>query len=108
MSVASTPSGNEADLGAIGLAVPGEAVAAEREGECGEPCILRCIGEAIDARRQEAGQGARSEQVARFCTLVLEPEQHLRDRAIGRGQREIAARFCGEGARGGELALRRR
>ena len=70
------------DGGAVSLAVAGEAVAAERKGERRQPRIVRGIGKAIDARRQQAGQGARPEQVARSRALVLESEQHLRDRAV--------------------------
>ncbi len=73
---------HQPDLGAVRLAIAGEAVAAEREGERRQSRIVRCIGKAIGARRQQARQGARPEQVARSGALVLDPEQHLRDRAV--------------------------
>ena len=50
----------EPHLLALGLAVAGEAVAAEREGERGEPGVVRRIGEAVGARRQHVGQRARA------------------------------------------------
>ena len=71
---------HQPDVGAVRLAVTGEAVAAEREGERRQSCIVRCIGKAIGARRQQARQCARPERIARSGTVVLEPEQHLRDR----------------------------
>jgi len=57
---------------------------------------MRGIGEAIDAWWQQAGQGAGPEQVAGFAAFVLEPENHLRDLAVGAGQRQAFAGLGGE------------
>ena len=51
---------HQPDVGRIRLAVAAEAIAAEREGERGETGVVRRIGEAIDARRQQAGQRCRA------------------------------------------------
>ena len=47
----------------VRLAVAREAVGAEREGERGEPRVVRRVGEAVGAGRQQAGQAARQEAV---------------------------------------------
>ena len=64
---------HQPDVRRIGLAIAAEAVAAEREGERGEPRIVRRVGEAIDARRQQARQRAGPEQVARFAPSSSRP-----------------------------------
>ena len=106
---------NEAHVRRLGLAIAAEAVAAEREGERGEPDIVRRIGEAVGARRQQAGQGARPERIAVPGVVVLDAEQHLRDAAVGSGKDQAAARLgavdigLGEVARlGGKAFLDRR
>ena len=50
---------HQPDVGRIRLAVAAEAIAAERKGERRKPRVVRRIGEAIDARRQQARQQAR-------------------------------------------------
>ena len=57
---------------------------------------MRRIGEAIDARRQQARQRAGPEQVAGFAGLVLEAENDLRDLPVGRGQRQAFAGLGGK------------
>ena len=99
---------HQPDVGPFCLAVAAEAVAAEREGERGEARVMRRVGEAIDAGRQQAGQGAGPERVARFAGLVLEAEQHLRDRAVGRGQRQALAGLGGKAVGLRELPRRAR
>ena len=97
ISATSMPSGGTSrTVGRVRLAVAAEAVAAEREGERRQPRIVRRIGEAIDARRQQARQRAGPEQVAGFGGLVLEPENDLRDLPVGRGQRQAFAGLGGK------------
>ena len=57
---------------------------------------MGCVGETIDAGRQQAGQGAGPEQIARLAAFVLEPKDHLRDLAVGRGQDQAFAGLCGK------------
>ena len=47
----------------VRLAVAGELVGAEREGERGEARVVRRVGEAVGAGRQQAGQAAGQEAV---------------------------------------------
>src|SRR5450631_679354 len=54
---------------------------------------MRRIGEAIDARRQQARQRAGPEQVAEFAGRVLKAEQYVRNLSIRGGQREARARL---------------
>ena len=55
---ASTPSGTTSrTLRSSGLAVAREAVGAEREGERGEPRVVRCVCETIEAGRQADRRG---------------------------------------------------
>ena len=82
------------DVGRIRLAVAAEAVAAERKGERCKPGVVRRIGEAVDAWRQQAGQRAGPEQVAGFGAFLLEAEHDLRDLAIGRRQDQACPGFA--------------
>ena len=63
----------------LGLAVAREAVGAEREGQRGEPRIVRRIGEAVGAGRQHAGQQARQEGVV-VVLVAFQTEQHAAGR----------------------------
>ena len=101
---------HQTDLAIVTLAVTREAIGAEREGERGEPRIVRCVGETIKPVRQQSGEASRQEQVARAVRL-FEPEQHCAEPAVGAGQGQIASGLgfetggLGERARGGiELA----
>ena len=58
---------HQPDVGRILLAVAAEAIAAERKGQRGEPRIVRRVGEAIGARRQQARQRAGPERIAGFA-----------------------------------------
>ena len=56
----------EADIALVlDFAIAREPISAEREGERGEPRVVRRIGETIDAGRQETGEAARQERIAR-------------------------------------------
>ena len=55
---------------------------------------MRRIGKTVDARRQQAGQGARPEQVAGSGGGFLESEQHLRDLPVRRRQRHVGPGLC--------------
>ena len=85
---------HQLDVGRVRLAVAAEAVTAERKGERGEPRVVRRIGEAIDARRQQAGQRAGPEQVAGFAARVLEAEHDLRDLPSAAGSVRQAPGFA--------------
>ena len=89
ISAASTPSGGTSrTVGRFVLAVAAEPIGRRaRRRASPSRAIMRRIGEAIDAGRQQAGQGAGPERVAGFAALVLEAEHHLRDLPVGRGQR---------------------
>ena len=87
---------HQPDIGPVRLAITAEAIAPKGKGQRREPHIMRRIGKAIDARRQQAGQGAGPEQVAGFAALVLEAENDLRDLPVGRGQRQAFAGLGGE------------
>ena len=69
----------ELDRARLGLAVAGEAVEAEREGERGKPRIVRLVGEAVDAVRQMLRQAAGQKRVLRFVR-PFEAEQHAAKR----------------------------
>src|SRR5262249_28861107 len=73
------------------LAVAGEAVCAEREGERRESRIVRGIGEAIGARRQQGRQRTRPKQILARIVLALEREQHAGKRPVGRRKEEVTA-----------------
>ncbi len=97
----------ELDRARLGLAVAGEAVGAEREGERGKPRIVRLIGEAVDAVGQMLRQAAGQERILGLVR-AFEAEQHAAEAglvvALAR-QRQVAAGFglktrgIGEGAR---------
>ena len=73
------------------LAVAGELIGAEREGERGEPRVMRRIGEAVGARRQQAGQLPRPEQVFHRLVGVFQAEQNAGQFAVRRRHGEIAS-----------------
>src|SRR5262249_44952741 len=83
----------ELHLFSVLLAVAGEAVRAEREGERREPRIVRGIGEAIGARRQQGRQRTRPKQILARIVLAFEREQHAGKRPVGRRQEEVTAGF---------------
>ena len=105
-SAASTPSGitSVASL-LLALSIAAEAIAAEREGERRQPRIMRCIGESIDAGRQQPGQISGQQRVGAFLVL-LQAEQEAGEAPLRGGQREMAAGFGLETCRIGK-ALRR-
>ena len=90
-------------LGLIRLAIAAEAITPERKRERGQARVMRRVGEAIDARRQQARQRAGPEQVAGFAGLVFEAENDLRDLAVGRGQRQTLAGLGGKVVGEGKL-----
>ena len=76
----------------LGLAVAGEAIGAEREGERGEARVVRRIGEAIGAGAA-AGRAARRAGTDRCgSSAALEPEQHA-----GRCRRSAGSIRCRPG-----------
>ena len=91
----------------IGLAVARELVAAEREGQRGKARIVRRVGEAIGAGRQQAGQAAGQEAVLLRLVGAFQAEQDAAQRAIrGRQQQRLPGlrlelRGLGEAPRGG-------
>ena len=85
---------HQPDPGRIVLAVAAEAIAAERKGQRRQPQIMRRVGETVDAGRQQPGQGARPEQVARFAGRVLDTEQDLRDASVSRRECQARARLA--------------
>ena len=64
---------------------------AEREGERGEPRVVRGVGEAIGARRQRRGERTRPKQILAGVVLGLEREQHVGKRPVGPRQQQVAA-----------------
>ena len=95
------------DVRRLRLAVAREAIAAEREGERRKARIVRRVGEAVDAGRQQSRQLARPERIAPFRALVLQAEQHVVDAAAGRRQQQALARLGLEGGGLDELSRRR-
>src|SRR6185437_15300229 len=87
---------HQSGVGCIRLAVTAEPITAERESEDGETCIVWCIGETTDARRQQARQQTGPERIAEFAGLVVQAEEDLSDLSVRRGQREECAGFCGK------------
>jgi len=87
------------------LAIAGEAVGAEREGERGEPRVVRGVGEAIGARRQRRRERTRPKQILAGVVFALEREDDAGKRPIGPRQQKVAAglgfeaRGIGEGPR---------
>jgi hypothetical protein len=79
---------HQLDTRGIRLAIALEAITAERKRKRGKTGVVRRVGEAIDAGRQQARQRAGPEQVAGFAGVVLQAEHDLRDLAIRGGQRE--------------------
>ena len=75
------------------FAVAGEAVGAEREGERREFRIVRRIGEAIGAGRQQAGQRPGRERVLVGGAGSFEREQDAGKAAVRRRQEEVTARL---------------
>ena len=73
------------------FAVAGEAVGAEREGERRELRIVRGIGEAIGAGRQQAGQRPGRERVLVGGPGGFEREQDAGQAALRRGQEKVTA-----------------
>ncbi len=106
-SAPSTPSGTSswAPL-RIGLAVARELVAAEREGQRRKARIVRRVGEAIGAGRQQAGQAAGQEAVLLRLVGAFQAEQDTAQRAIGGRQQQrlpglrLELRGLGEAPRG--------
>ena len=93
----------------LALAVAGELIAAEREGERGQARIVRRIGEAIGAGRQQAHELPRPEQVLDRLVGRLDAEQHGGELAVGGRHEQEAAGLGLEagGADEGLLARRR-
>ena len=75
----------ELDLVPIRLAVAREAVGAERHGERRKPRIVRLVGEAIDAVRQQLRQAAGQEQIPHVA-VRLDAEQHAAETVLSRQQ----------------------
>ena len=88
------------------LAVAREAVAAEREGERREPRIVRRIGEAVGAGREEPGERARPEQVLAPVVGGSSPNRTPASAAVRARQQEVAAGLRLEAGGVGEGALR--
>ena len=65
----------------LGLAITGEVIEAERDGKRGKPRIVRLVGEAVGARRQELRQPAGQKRILRFVR-PFQPEQHATERAF--------------------------
>ena len=72
------------------LAVAGESIGAEREGQRRQPRVMRRVGETVSARRQQGGQLPGPEQVFHRLVGVFQAEQHAGQFAVRRRHREIA------------------
>ena len=96
----------------IRLAVARELVGAEREGERRKPRVVRRVGEAIGAGRQQAGQAAGQEAVLVGPVGGFQPEQHAAQRAVRARQQQrlpglrLEFRGLGEAPRRGAQAAR--
>ena len=87
----STPSGTtKPRLARLRLAVAGELIGVEREGERGEPRVMRRVGEAVGARRQQSGQLPRAEQVFHRLVRIFQAEQHAGEFAVRRRHDQMA------------------
>ncbi len=66
-------------------------IVAEREGERRQPRIVRCVGEAIAAGRQQGDELPRPEQVFHRRIGGFDAEQYAGQRAVGFWHDEMAA-----------------
>jgi hypothetical protein len=82
-------------LGAARLrfAVARELVRSEREGQTREPRVMRRIGEAIGAGRQQPGEAAREEAILLGSVCRLQSEQHARQCAVLARQQQCLPGF---------------
>ena len=77
---------------AAGLAITHEPVGAERQRERGEPRVMGCIGEPVDAARQQSGELAGEKQFLSRSSVVLLAEQDTTERAVRSRQKGMPAR----------------
>ena len=84
---------DKVDFAGVGLAVARELVGAERERERSQPRIVRCVGEAISAGRQLAGQLSGPEAVYVAFAGFFDPEQHAGELSVRSRQQQQPARF---------------
>ncbi len=94
---------HQSDIRYIRLAVAVEAVGAERKCKRSETGVVRRVGKAISAGRQQSRQLAGPEQIAGFAGLVLQAEYDLRDLAVGRRQRKARPGLGGKAIGPGKL-----
>ena len=87
----------------LALAIAAKFVAAERERQRRQPQIVRRIGKAIVAGRQQFWQLPGPKRIGSLGTGLIEPEQHLSDAAPRRGQGQKLAGLALIIIGGGEL-----
>ena len=81
----------ELDGFVFGFPIAREAVAAERKRQRGEARVVRRIGEAVGARRQESRERARAEAVEVGIVRGFDREQHARERTLRPRQQQVPA-----------------
>jgi hypothetical protein len=99
---------HQSHIARIGAAIAAESIASEREGQRRKAAVVRRVGEAIEGRRQQAGQRTGPERIAGFAGRLLQPEQDVGDLSIGAGQCQAGAGLTGKAVGRGELPGRRR
>ena len=77
----------------LALTVAGELIGPQREGERGQPRIVRRVGEAVDAGRQQSGQLPGAERVLDRLVRRFDAEQHRGELAVRRRYKEMSPRL---------------